>query len=82
MELIIDFIIGAISSVCIGFITNYIYDKIKNHSSSTNRKSGLEFEFKVNLKMKERKWENNEIEQFFQGQYNTITGYVSRYVIG
>ncbi|WP_282192695.1 hypothetical protein [Romboutsia ilealis] len=54
MELIIDFIIGAISSVCIGFITNYIYDKIKNHSSSTNRKSGLEFEFKVNFKFSKK----------------------------
>ena len=54
MELIIDFIIVAISSVCIGFITNYIYDKIKNHSSSTNRKSGLEFEFKVNFKFSKK----------------------------
>ena len=54
MELIIDFIIGAISSVCIGLITNYIYDKIKNHSSSANRKSGLEFEFKVKFKFSKK----------------------------
>ena len=50
MELIIDFIIGAISSVCIGLITNYIYDKIKNHLSIGRRKSGLEFEFKLKFK--------------------------------
>ena len=36
--------------IAIGLITNYIYDKIKNHSSSANRKSGLEFEFKVKFK--------------------------------
>lgn len=45
MELMINFILGLISSICIGLATNYIYDKIKNHSSSANRKSGLEFEF-------------------------------------
>ncbi|MBO3444298.1 hypothetical protein [Clostridium sp. CCUG 7971] len=31
MELIINFIVGDIRSVCIGLSTNYIYDKIKNH---------------------------------------------------
>ncbi len=46
MELIINFIIGAISSICIGLSTNYIYDKIKN-SSIGSRKSGLEFELRV-----------------------------------
>ena len=50
MELMINFILGLTSSVCIGLVTNYIYDKIKNHSSSSNRKSGLEFEFKVKFK--------------------------------
>lgn len=33
MELIINFIIGAIVSICIGISTNYIYDKIKEHLS-------------------------------------------------
>ena len=50
MELMINFIIGTISSICTGLISSYIYDKIKNHSSSTNRKSGLEFEFKLKFK--------------------------------
>ncbi len=54
MELIIDFIIGAISSVCIGLITNYIYDKIKNHLSIGRRKSGLEFEFKLKFKFSKK----------------------------
>ena len=47
MELMINFILWLISSI---LATNYIYDKIKNHSSSANRKSGLEFEFKVKFK--------------------------------
>ena len=50
MELMINFILGVMSSICIGLATNYIYDKIKNHSSSANRKSGLEFEFKIKFK--------------------------------
>lgn len=50
MELTIKFILGIICTIAIGLITNYIYDKIKNHSSSANRKSGLEFEFKVKFK--------------------------------
>ncbi len=55
MELIINFIMGAISSLCIGIITNYIYDKIKNHSSIGRRKSGLEFEFKIKFKLTNKK---------------------------
>ena len=50
MELKINFILGLIGSICIGLVTNYIYDKIKNHLSSANRKSGLEFEFKIKFK--------------------------------
>ena len=50
MELMINFILWLISSIWIGLATNYIYDKIKNHSSSANRKSGVEFEFKVKFK--------------------------------
>ena len=47
MEQMMNFIIGAISSMCIGLITNYTYDKIKNHLSIGSRKSGFEFEFKI-----------------------------------
>ena len=54
MEIKIYFIFGDKSCFFIGLITNYIYDKIKNHSSSTNRKSGLEFEFKVNFKFSKK----------------------------
>ena len=50
MELMINFILGLTSSICIALATNYIYDKIKNRSSSANRKSGLEFEFKIMFK--------------------------------
>ena len=55
MELMINFILGLISSICIGLATNYIYDKIKNHSSSANRKSGLEFELKIKFKFLKKK---------------------------
>ena len=51
MELMINFIIGLTSSICVGLITNYIYDKVKDHSSNANRKSGLEFEFKIKFKL-------------------------------
>lgn len=46
MELMINFIIGSISSICIGVSTNYIYDKIKNYLSIGRRQNGLEFELK------------------------------------
>ena len=45
MELTIKFILGIICTI--GLITNYIYDKIKNHSSSRNRKSGFELDIKI-----------------------------------
>lgn len=47
MELMINFILGLMSPICIGLTTNYIYDKIKNHSSSRNRKSGFELDVKI-----------------------------------
>ena len=47
MELMINFILGLMSPICIGLATNYIYDKIKNHSSSRNRKSGFELDVKI-----------------------------------
>lgn len=48
MEQMINFIISAFSTICIGLMTNYIYDKIKNHSNAT--KSGLELEIKIKFK--------------------------------
>ena len=50
MEQMIIFIISAISTMCIGLLTNYIYDKIKNHSSSAKTKSGVELEIKIKFK--------------------------------
>lgn len=49
MEQMIIFIISAISTICIGLLTNYIYDKIKNHSSLPT-KSGVELEIKIKFK--------------------------------
>ena len=50
MEQMIIFIISAISTMCIGLLTNYIYDKIKHHSSSAKTKSGVELEIKIKFK--------------------------------
>lgn len=50
MEQKISFVIGIVSSVGLGLITNLIYDKIKNHSSSANRKSGFELDIKIKFK--------------------------------
>ena len=50
MELMINFIIGLISSICIGLITNYIYDKVKSHLPIGSRKSGSELELKFEFK--------------------------------
>lgn len=47
-----EFILGAFSTIILGIITNYFWDKIKNHSSTPNRKSGFDFEFLVRLKIK------------------------------
>ncbi len=52
MEPIINFVLGAINSLIIGLITNYFWDKIKNHSSSSDRKSGIEFDIKIIFKFK------------------------------
>ncbi len=35
--------------ILVGLIVNFIYDKIKNHSKA---KSGFEFEFNLNIKLK------------------------------
>ena len=52
MELILQFIISTISTIVIGLVTNYIFDKIKNHSSSRNRKSGFELNIKIKFTKK------------------------------
>lgn len=54
MEQMINFIIGAIGSICIGLMTNYIYDKIKNHLSIGSRKSGLTIELNVKFKFNKK----------------------------
>ena len=51
MKLMINFIIGTISSICTGLISSYIYDKIKNHLSICHRKSCLECKFKLRFKL-------------------------------
>lgn len=50
MEHMISFIIGTFSTICIGILTNYIYDKAKNHSSSAKTKSGMELDIKIKFK--------------------------------
>ena len=50
MEHMINFIKSTIGTICIGLLTNYIYDKTKNHSSSAKTKSGIELE--INIKFK------------------------------
>lgn len=50
MEQMIKFIISAISTLCIGLLTNYIFDKIKNHSKPSKTKSGIELEIKIKFK--------------------------------
>lgn len=47
---IITYFISVISTICLGLLTSYIYDKIKNHSSSPKTKSGMELEIKIKFK--------------------------------
>lgn len=54
MELMINVVVSTLGTVLLGLATNYIYDKIKNHSSTANRKSGLEFEFKIKFKLNKK----------------------------
>ncbi|MDU7089513.1 MAG: hypothetical protein E6342_17645 [Clostridium sp.] len=42
-------IVGAISTICLGLLTNYIYDKLKSHSL---RESGFELDIKIKFKKK------------------------------
>lgn len=49
---IIVMILGAISTICLSIIANYISDKLKSHSSSAKTKSGFELDIKVKFKRK------------------------------
>ena len=44
MEHMINFITSTICTICIGLLTNYIFDKLKSHSV---RESGLEIKIKL-----------------------------------
>lgn len=50
MEQMINIVIGAIGTICLGLLTNYIYDKIKNRSVSTKTKSGMQLDIKIKFK--------------------------------
>ncbi len=50
MEQMKNIVIGAICTICLGLLTNYISDKLKNHSKSAKTKSGIELE--INIKFK------------------------------
>ena len=54
MEQMIIFVLGACGSILISIMANIITDKIKSHSSTRNRKSGTEFEFKITFKFKNK----------------------------
>ncbi|WP_158540605.1 hypothetical protein [Romboutsia weinsteinii] len=54
MELMTKFIIGTLGTIVIGLVTNYIFDKIKNHSSSANRKSGTTIELDIKFKFNKK----------------------------
>ncbi len=49
MEQKITFVIGIVSTVGLGLVANFIYDKIKNHSSQPT-KSGFELDIKIKFK--------------------------------
>ena len=59
MEQMINIVISAICTICIGVITNYISDKLKSHSASSKTKSSFELNLKLNkfkLSIKRRKF--------------------------
>ena len=59
MEQMINIVISAIGTICIGVITNYISDKLKSHSASSKTKSSFELNLKLNkfkLSIKRRKF--------------------------
>lgn len=44
MEQMINIVIGAIGTICLGLLTNYISDKLKSHSV---QKNGFELDIKI-----------------------------------
>ncbi len=42
-------ILGAIGTICIGLLTNYIYDKLKSHSV---QKNGFELDITIKFRKK------------------------------
>ena len=54
MEQAVYFVISTTTTILTGLIVNYIYDKLKNHSSTGNRKSGLELDIKINIKFNKK----------------------------
>lgn len=54
MEHMINFIISTVGTICVGLLTNYIYDKIKNHSTSVKTKSGIELNIKIKFKFSKK----------------------------
>lgn len=53
MEQMINIIICATCTICLGLLTNYIYDKLKSHSSRTT-KSGIELKFEIKFKLSKK----------------------------
>ncbi len=49
MEQMKNIVIGAISTICLGILTNYIYDKLKSHSV---QKNGFELDIKIKFRKK------------------------------
>ena len=59
MEQMKNIVIGAICTICLGLLTNYISDKLKSHSASSKTKSSFELNIKLNkfnLNIKKRKF--------------------------
>ena len=55
----INIVISAIGTICLGLLTNYISDKLKSHSASSKTKSSFELNLKLNkfkLSIKKRKF--------------------------
>lgn len=44
MEHMINFIVSTIGTICVGLLTNYIYDKLKSHSV---QKNGFELDIRI-----------------------------------
>lgn len=47
-------LISAFGTICLDLITNYISDKLKNHSTSAKTKSGIELDIKIKFKISKK----------------------------